>query len=177
MTAFGGTGLIFFAMATLSSVIKRDLSAMGKFLFVGVIMLMVAAIANIFLQSWALMLTISVIALGVFSAFMLYDIKRVMDGGETNYITATLGMYIGLYNVFSACWLFSASPAAVTERTAAVLRTGPSGPVFMSTRRCRPDVLDGSPVPFSREPNGRVLGDRPARTRRCFRHAPCAGTC
>ena len=102
MTAFAGTGLIFFGMATLSSVIKRDLSSMGKFLFIGMIMIFVAAIANIFLQSSALMITISVLAIGIFSAFILYDLKRVKDGEETNYITATLGVYLSLYNVFQS---------------------------------------------------------------------------
>ncbi len=102
MTAFAGTGAIFLGMATLSSVIKRDLSAMGKFLFIGMIMVLVAAIANIFLQSSALMITISVLAIGIFSAFILYDLKRVKDGEETNYISATLGVYLSLYNVFQS---------------------------------------------------------------------------
>jgi len=102
MTAFAGTGLIFLGMASLSSVIKRDLTAMGKFLFIGMIMVIVAAIANIFLQSSALMITISVIAIGIFSAFILHDLKRVKDGEETNYITATLGVYVSLYNVFTS---------------------------------------------------------------------------
>ena len=101
MTAFAGTGAIFLGMATLSTVIKRDLSAMGKFLFVGVVMLIVAAIANLFLQSSAMMITISVVAIGIFSAFILYDLQRVKNGVETNYISATLGVYIDLYNVFS----------------------------------------------------------------------------
>ena len=73
---------------------------MGKFLFVGVLLLIVAGLVNIFLQSSALMLTLSVLAIGLFSAFMLFDIKRVIDGGETNYITATLAIYLDLYNVF-----------------------------------------------------------------------------
>ncbi|PTT78724.1 hypothetical protein DBR42_22795 [Pelomonas sp. HMWF004] len=102
MTAFGGTAAIFFTMATLASVIKRDLSSMGKFLTVGAVVLFVACIANFFLQSSALMLTILVLMLGVFSAFMLYDIKRVIDGGETNYISATLAIYLDLYNVFQS---------------------------------------------------------------------------
>ncbi|MFO1251926.1 MAG: Bax inhibitor-1 family protein [Inhella sp.] len=101
MTAFAGTGLIFFGMATLSSIIKRDLSAMGKWLFVGAIMLLVAGIANIFLQSSALMIALSVAAIGIFSAFILHDLKRVQDGLETNYISATLGVYLSIYNVFS----------------------------------------------------------------------------
>jgi modulator of FtsH protease len=83
-------------------VIKRDLSSMGKFLTVGAVVLLVAGIANIFLQSSALMLTILVLMLGVFSAFMLYDIKRVVDGGETNYISATMAIYLDLYNVFQS---------------------------------------------------------------------------
>jgi len=102
MTAFTGTGVIFLGMASLSSVIKRDLSSMGKFLFIGMIMLIVAGLANIFIQSSALMITISVIAIGIFSAFILHDLKRVKDGEETNYISATLGVYLSLYNVFQS---------------------------------------------------------------------------
>ena len=102
MVAFAGTGAVFFGMATLSSVIKRDLSTMGKWLFVGAVMLMVAMIANFFIQSGPLMLTLMVLAVGIFSAFILYDLKRVRDGEETNYITATLGVYLSLYNVFQS---------------------------------------------------------------------------
>ena len=102
MTAFTGTGVIFLGMASLSSIIKRDLSSMGKFLFIGMIMLIVAGLANIFIQSSALMITISVIAIGIFSAFILHDLKRVKDGEETNYITATLGVYLSLFNVFQS---------------------------------------------------------------------------
>jgi modulator of FtsH protease len=102
MTAFGGTSAIFFAMASLSSVIKRDLTNMGKFLFIGAILLLVAGVINLFVQSSALMITLSVIAIGLFSAFMLYDIKRVIDGGETNYVTATLAIYLDIYNVFQS---------------------------------------------------------------------------
>ena len=101
MLAFGGTSAIFFGMASLSSIIKRDLSSMGKFMFIGVIMLLVASIANVFIQSSALMITLSVLAIGIFSVFILYDLKRVQNGEETNYITATLGVYLSLYNVFS----------------------------------------------------------------------------
>lgn len=102
MTAFAGTGVIFLGMASLSSIIKRDLGSMGKFLFIGAIMLLVAGIANMFLQSSALMITLAVLAIGIFSAFILYDLKRVQDGLETNYITATLGVYLSLYNVFQS---------------------------------------------------------------------------
>jgi modulator of FtsH protease len=102
MTAFAGTGAIFLGMATLSSIIKRDLSSMGKFLLIGAIMLLLAGLANFFIQSSALMITLSVLAVGIFSAFILYDLKRVQDGHETNYITATLGVYLSLYNVFQS---------------------------------------------------------------------------
>ena len=102
MMAFGGTGAIFFAMASLATVIKRDLSSMGKFLFVGAVILMVVGVANIFLQSSALLLTMLALSMAVFSAFMLYDIKRVLDGGETNYISATLAIYLDIFNVFQS---------------------------------------------------------------------------
>ncbi len=101
MLAFGGTGVIFATMATLATTIKRDLAPLGKFLFIGVIMLLVAAFANIFLQIPGLMIAISLIAIGIFSAFMLYDINRIVTGGETNYVTATLSVYLSLYNVFT----------------------------------------------------------------------------
>ena len=102
MMAFAGTGAVFFGMATLSTLIKRDLTSMGKWLFIGAIMLLVAGIANFFIQSSALMITLAVIAVGIFSAFILYDLKRVRDGLETNYITATLGVYLSIYNVFQS---------------------------------------------------------------------------
>jgi FtsH-binding integral membrane protein len=99
--AGGGTAVIFAVMASLASTIKRDLTGMGKALFIGMILLLVAAFANIFLQMPALMIAISVIAIGIFSAFLLYDLNRVITGGETNYISATLAVYLSLYNIFS----------------------------------------------------------------------------
>jgi modulator of FtsH protease len=101
MMAFGGTAIVFGAMATMATTIKRDLSTMAKWLFVGAIVIIVAAVANIFLQLPALMLTISVLAIVIFSAFMLVDLQRVVNGGETNYVTATLAIYLDVYNVFS----------------------------------------------------------------------------
>jgi modulator of FtsH protease len=89
-------------MASLSSIVKRDLSNMAKFMFVGVILVIVAGIANFFIQSSALMITLSVAVIGIFSFFILYDLKRVQDGEETNYITATLGVYLSIYNVFQS---------------------------------------------------------------------------
>jgi modulator of FtsH protease len=98
--AFGGTAVIFAAMAAIATSTKRDLSAMGKFLFIGVIMLLVGSFANIFLHLPALMIVLSLIAIGIFSAFMVYDVNRIVTGGETNYITATLALYLDIYNVF-----------------------------------------------------------------------------
>jgi modulator of FtsH protease len=97
-----GTGVIFFAMAALSQTIKRDLAFMGKFLFVGMIALLVAMLANMFLQIPALALTISTLVIVVFSLFLLYDLNRIVRGGETNYVMATTGVYLSLLNIFSS---------------------------------------------------------------------------
>ena len=102
MLAFAGTGAVFFGMAALSSIIKRDLSTLGKWLFVGAIVVFVASIANVFIQSGPLVLTIVVLAIVIFTAFILYDLRRVRDGEETNYVSATLGIYLSLYNVFQS---------------------------------------------------------------------------
>ncbi len=102
MLAFAGTATVFFAMAGLSSVVKRDLSGMGKFLMIGALLVLVAGIANVFLQSSALMITVSLLMAGIFSAFILHDLKAVRDGYETNYISATMGVYLSLYNVFQS---------------------------------------------------------------------------
>ena len=102
MTAFAGTAGVFFVMASLASVIKRDLSGMGKWLFVGALVLMVGAMINVFVGSSAGMMAISVAAIGIFSAYMLYDLKQILDGGETNYISATLALYLDLFNVFQS---------------------------------------------------------------------------
>jgi modulator of FtsH protease len=102
MTAFGGTAGVFFVMASLASVIKRDLSGMGKWLFVGTIVLLVGIVINIFVGSSAGMMAISMAMIGIFSAYMLYDLKRIVDGGETNYISATLALYLDIYNVFQS---------------------------------------------------------------------------
>jgi len=102
MTAFAGTAGVFFVMASLATVIKRDLSGMGKWLFVGAIVLMVGGIINVFVGSSTGMIVISMLAIGIFSAYMLYDIKQIIDGGETNYISATLALYLDIVNVFQS---------------------------------------------------------------------------
>jgi modulator of FtsH protease len=101
MMAFGGTAAIFGTMATVATVSKRDFSGLGKWLFAGVLVILVAALANIFFQLPALQLVISVIAIAIFSAYILYDVQQVINGGETNYITATLSIYLDVYNIFS----------------------------------------------------------------------------
>jgi FtsH-binding integral membrane protein len=98
--AGGMTAVIFFAMATIATVTKRDFSFLGKFLFVGLILLVVASLANLFFQVPAVSLTISAIAVLLFSMYLLHDVSRIVQGGETNYITATLNLFLDLYNLF-----------------------------------------------------------------------------
>ncbi|VVE87985.1 Bax inhibitor-1/YccA family protein [Pandoraea bronchicola] len=101
MLAFGGTAVIFGVMATVATVSKRDFSGLGKWLFMGVLVILLASVANIWLQLPALMLTVSVLAIAIFSAYILFDVQRVVNGGETNYVTATLAIYLDLYNIFT----------------------------------------------------------------------------
>src|SRR5689334_7250396 len=100
--AAAGTGLIFLVMGGIATTTKRDFSFMGKFLFVGMIALLIAMIANMFLQIPALALTISSLVIVVFSLFLLHDISRIVTGGETNYVMATTGVYISLLNIFTS---------------------------------------------------------------------------
>ena len=102
MTAFGGTAGVFLVMAMLSTMIKRDLSGLSKWLFAGALVIVVGAVINVFIGSTMGMLVISTLAIGVFSMYMLYDMKQIIDGGETNYITATLAIYLDLVNNFQS---------------------------------------------------------------------------
>jgi modulator of FtsH protease len=102
MTAFGGTAGIFFVMASLASVIKKDLSGMSKWLFWGAMVLMIGGIINVFVGSTVGMAVMSTLAIAIFSAYMLYDLKQIMDGGETNYISATLALYLDMFNIFQS---------------------------------------------------------------------------
>ncbi len=99
--AAAGTGAVFFGMATIATVTKRDFSFMGKFLFVGMIALLVAMIANMFFQIPALALAISSLVIVVFSLYLLHDLSRIVTGGETNYVMAITGVYISLLNIFT----------------------------------------------------------------------------
>jgi len=102
MTAFGGTAGVFFVMASLATVIKKDLSGMGKWLFVGAVIMMIGGIINVFVGSSVGMMVISMLGIAIFSAYMLYDIKQIIDGGETNYISATLSLYLDIINLFQS---------------------------------------------------------------------------
>ena len=102
MTAFAGTAGVFFVMASLASTIKRDISGMSKWLMVGALAIMIGGIVNVFVGSTVGMMVISVMAIGIFSAYMLYDLKQIIDGGETNYISATLALYLDIFNVFQS---------------------------------------------------------------------------
>ncbi|HJW01965.1 MAG TPA: Bax inhibitor-1/YccA family protein [Azospira sp.] len=99
-TAAGGTGAIFFTLATIATVTKKDFSFLGKFLFIGLVVILLASLANIFFQIPALALTVSAAAVMLFSAYILFDISRIVTGGEDNYISATLAVYLDVYNVF-----------------------------------------------------------------------------
>ena len=98
--AAGGTGVIFFSLATIATVTKKDFSFMGKFLFIGLILLIVASLANLFFQIPVMQLTLSAIAVLIFSGFILFDVSRIVTGGETNYVMATLAIYLDIYNLF-----------------------------------------------------------------------------
>ena len=98
--AGGMTAAIFFAMAAIATVTKRDFSFLGKFLFVGLILLIVASLANLFFQVPAVSVTVSAIAVLIFSLYILHDVSNIVRGGETNYITATLNLFLDIYNIF-----------------------------------------------------------------------------
>ena len=101
MTAFGGTAAILATMATIATVSRRDFSGLGKWLFAGMLVILIAAAANIFLYLPALYLVVSVLAIAIFSAYILFDVQQIINGGETNYISATLNIYLDVYNIFS----------------------------------------------------------------------------
>ncbi|MDP2786332.1 MAG: Bax inhibitor-1/YccA family protein [Sulfurimicrobium sp.] len=98
--AAGGTGVIFLALASYATVSRKDFSFLGNFLFVGLILLIIASLANMFFQVPAASLAISSVAVLIFSGFILFDVSRIVQGGETNYIMATLALYLDIYNLF-----------------------------------------------------------------------------
>ncbi|TDI82838.1 MAG: Bax inhibitor-1/YccA family protein [Betaproteobacteria bacterium] len=98
--AAGGTGVIFFTLAGIATATRKDFGFMGNFLFVGLVLLIIASIANLFFAMPAASLAISAVAVLLFSGFILYDVSRIVNGGETNYVMATLGIYLSIYNLF-----------------------------------------------------------------------------
>ncbi len=100
MSAFVSTAGVFAVMATLASVIKRDLSGMGRWLFAGMIAVLLAGVVGMVMGSSALMLAVTVLSTVIFSLYMLYDLKNIIDGGETNYIMATTSLYVSIFAVF-----------------------------------------------------------------------------
>ena len=98
--AAGMTAAVFFVMATIATVSKRDFSFLGKFLFVGLVLIVIASLANLFFQVPALAITISAIAVFIFSLYMLYHVSEIVRGGETNYIMATTALFLDILNLF-----------------------------------------------------------------------------
>jgi len=99
--AAAGTGIIFLTLAGIATTTKKDFSFMGKFLMVGIVLLIVASLANLFFQIPAFSLALSGVAVLLFSGFILYDVSRIVQGGETNYVMATLALYLDIYNLFT----------------------------------------------------------------------------
>ncbi len=102
MTALGGTGVIFLGLSTYALTTKRDFSFMGGFLIVGMLVVLGAALLNIFLAVPALSLTISGVVVMLMSGFILYDTSRMVNGGETNYLHATVSLYLNILNLFTS---------------------------------------------------------------------------
>lgn len=98
--AGGGTAAIFFTLSSVAAVSKRDFSGMGKFLSAGLMVVLLAMVANIFFQIPAVSLAIAAVVVVLFSFYLLYDISRIVQGGETSYVSATLAVYLDLYNIF-----------------------------------------------------------------------------
>jgi modulator of FtsH protease len=99
-TAMGGTGIIFLGLSAYAMTTKRDFSFMGGFLFAGMMVLVIAMLANIFLEMPALAMAVSGGIILVMSGFILFDTSRIINGGETNYIMATYGLYLSIFNIF-----------------------------------------------------------------------------
>ena len=102
MQALGGTALVFFGLSGYVLTTKKDFSFMGGFLLVGLVVVLIAAIANIFFQVPAVSLAISAAIVFIMSGFILFDTSRIVNGGETNYIRATVGLYLNIYNLFTS---------------------------------------------------------------------------
>ena len=102
MQAFGATALIFFSLSAYTLTSKKDFSFMGNFLFVGLVLVIIAGLANLFFQIPALHLAINAVVVLVMSGLILFDTSRIINGGETNYIRATVSLYLNIFNLFTS---------------------------------------------------------------------------
>ncbi|MBX9905936.1 MAG: Bax inhibitor-1/YccA family protein [Burkholderiales bacterium] len=102
MMAAGGTAAVFFVLSGIAATTKRDFSFLGKFILVGFVVIMLAVIANVFLQSPVVQLALCGAFIIFSSAIILWQINSIVRGGETNYVSATLTLYVSLYNIFSS---------------------------------------------------------------------------
>ena len=102
MQAFGATALIFFSLSAYTLTSKKDFSFMGNFLFVGLVLVIIAGLANWFFQVPALHLAINAVVVLIMSGLILFDTSRIINGGETNYIRATVGLYLNIFNLFTS---------------------------------------------------------------------------
>lgn len=102
MTAFGGTAVVFLGMASIGTVTKRDFSGAGKFLSISMLVIIAAGLANIFLQMPLLTLLLSAVVIALMSFWIVYDVQRIVNGGETNYISATMSLYLSIFNIFTS---------------------------------------------------------------------------
>jgi len=102
MLAFGGTAAVFFGMASIASTTKRDLSGLANFLAVGAIVIMLAVVANAFFANMIAYLVITAAFVLFSSLVILWQVNQIVRGGETNYVSATLTLYVSIYNLFSS---------------------------------------------------------------------------
>jgi modulator of FtsH protease len=100
--AAGSTGLIFLTMAAIGATTKKDFSYMGKFLSIGIMVAFIAIIANMFFKLPAFSIAISSIFVMISSAYIMYEVNQIVRGGETNYVMATLSLFISIYNIFTS---------------------------------------------------------------------------
>lgn len=98
--AAAGTGVVFLCLSGVATVSKRDFGFLGNFLFIGLVLLVLASFTNLFFQVPALALALSVVSVLIFSGYILFDVSRIVRGGETNYVMATLALYLDIYNLF-----------------------------------------------------------------------------
>jgi modulator of FtsH protease len=98
--SLGGTGVIFLGLSAYALATQKDFSFLGGFLMVGILLVLIAAVANIFLAIPAMSLAISAVVIMIMSGFILYDTSRIIHGGETNYVLATIGLYMTIFNIF-----------------------------------------------------------------------------